>query len=63
MKTALFLSEYDLSTVHYLCSYYIDNANLDRQDVDYITELQNRVENLMEVSKWTKNSYNKKFAY
>ena len=51
MKTALFLSNYDLSTVHYLCSYYIDNANLDRQDVDYITELQNRVENLMEVSK------------
>ena len=51
MKTALFLSEYDLSTVHYLCSYYKDNANLDTQDVDYITELQNRVENLMEVSK------------
>ena len=49
MKTALFLSEYDLSTVHYLCTYYKDNANLDRQDVDYITELQNRVENLMEV--------------
>ena len=49
MKTALFLTEYDLSTVHYLCSYYKDNANLDTQDVDYITELQNRVENLMEV--------------
>ena len=49
MKTALFLSEYDLSTVHYLCSYYMDNANLDRQDVDYITELQSRVDKLMEV--------------
>ena len=49
MKTALFLSEYDLSTVHYLCSYYIDNANLDRQDVEYINELQNRVDKLMEV--------------
>ena len=35
MKTALFLSEYDLSTVHYLCSYYIDNANLDKEDEDY----------------------------
>ena len=44
MKTALFLTDYDLSTVHYLCSYYMDNANLDRQDEDYITELQNRVE-------------------
>ena len=49
MKTALFLSDYDLSTVHYLCSYYIDNAKLDRQDVDYITELQSRVDKLMEV--------------
>ena len=51
MKTALFLTDYDLSTVHYLCSYYIDNANLDAQDVEYINELQSRVENLMEVSK------------
>jgi len=49
MKTALFLTDYDLSTVHYLCSYYMDNANLDRQDVDYITELQSRVDKLMEV--------------
>ena len=46
MKTALFLSEYDLSTVHYLCSYYIDNANLDKEDEDYINELQGRVEKL-----------------
>ena len=50
MKTSLFLSEYDLSTVHYLCSYYMDNANLDKEDIDYINELQNRVENLMEVN-------------
>ena len=51
MKTALFLSEYDLSTVHYLCTYYKDNANLDAQDVDYINELQNRGNSLMEVTK------------
>ena len=49
MKTAPFLSEYDLSTVYYLCSYYIDNANLDAQDVEYINELQSRVDKLMEV--------------
>ena len=49
MKTALFLSDYDLSTVHYLCSYYMDNANLDKEDIDYITELQSRVDKLMEV--------------
>ena len=46
MKTALFLTDYDLSTVHYLCSYYIDNANLDKEDEDYINELQGRVEKL-----------------
>ena len=50
MKTALFLTNYDLSTGHYLCSYYMDNANLDKEDIDYINELQNRVENLMEVN-------------
>ena len=43
------LSTYDLSTVHYLCSYYKDNANLDKEDIDYINELQNRVNSLMEV--------------
>ena len=51
MRTAPSLSEYDLSTVHYLCSYYKDNANLDAQDVEYINELQNRVNSLMEVTK------------
>ena len=50
MKTALFLTDYDLSTFHYLCSYYKDNANLDAQDVEYINELQSRVDKLMEVS-------------
>ena len=44
MKTSL--TTYDLSTVHYLCSYYIDNANLDKEDEDYINELQGRVEKL-----------------
>ena len=51
MKTALFLSDYDLSTVHYLCSYYMDNANLEKEDIDYINELQSRVDKLMEVHK------------
>ena len=46
MKTALFLSEYDLSTVYYLCSFYMDNADLDFQDKAYINELQSRVEKL-----------------
>ena len=54
MKTALFLSDYDLSTVHYLCSYYKDNANLDKEDIEYINELQNRVDSLLFILiKWT----------
>ena len=57
MKTALFLSEYDLSTVHYLCSYYKDNANLDKEDIDYINELQSRVEKLFK--KEVRNSWMK----
>ncbi len=51
MKSALFLSDYDLSTVHYLCSYYIDNANLDQEDIDYINELQSRCTKLLEFGK------------
>ena len=57
MKIALFLSEYDLSTVHYLCSYYKDNANLDEEDIDYINELQSRVEKLFK--KRVRNSWRK----
>ena len=49
MKTALFLSEYDLSTVYYLCSFYMDNADLDFQDKAYIKELQNRVDKLFDI--------------
>ena len=57
MKTAPFLSEYDLSTVHYLCNYYKDNANLDEEDIDYINELQSRVEKLFK--KRVRNSWRK----
>ena len=47
MKTAL--STYDLSTVHYLCSYYKDNANLDFEDWEFIDDLQHRVSLEMEL--------------
>jgi len=50
MKTTSSLSEYDLSTVYYLCSFYMDNADLDFQDKAYIKELQKRVDKLMEIS-------------
>tara|TARA_A100000164_G_scaffold102176_1_gene89467 strand:- start:394 stop:540 length:147 start_codon:yes stop_codon:yes gene_type:complete len=42
------LSNYDLSTVYYLCSFYRDNADLDFEDKAYINELQKRVDDLME---------------
>jgi len=47
MKTALFLSDYDLSTFYYLCSFYMDNADLDFADKAYIKELQKKVDDLM----------------
>ena len=40
MKTALFLSDYDLSTLHYICSYYKYNENLDK---DFIKNLSNKL--------------------
>ena len=57
MRTALFLSDYYLYTVHYLCSYYKYNANLDKEDIDYINELQSRVEKLFK--KRVRNSWRK----
>ena len=47
MKTALFLSEYDLSTVHYLCSYYIDNANLDEDENEWLSLLKDKIDKIM----------------
>ena len=47
MKTSL--STYDLSTVHYLCSYYKDNANLDFEYWEFIDDLQHRVSLEMEL--------------
>ena len=41
------LSNYDLSTDYYLCSFYIDNADLDFEDKAYINELQKKVDDLM----------------
>mgnify|MGYP005727098243 CR=1 FL=1 len=43
------LSTYDLSTIHYLCSYYKDNANLDFEDWEFIDDLQHRVSLEMEL--------------
>ncbi len=44
------LSEYDLSTVYYLCSFYMDNAELEFEDKAYIKDLQKKVDALMEVA-------------
>ena len=44
------LSEYDLSTVYYLCSVYRDNAELEFEDKAYIKDLQKKVDALMEVA-------------
>tara|TARA_Y100001972_G_scaffold12233_1_gene13150 strand:- start:300 stop:488 length:189 start_codon:yes stop_codon:yes gene_type:complete len=53
------LSKYDLSTIHYLCSYYKDNANLDFEDWEYIDDLQHRVSLEMELEE--EDDYNPEF--
>ena len=41
------LDNYELSTIHYTISYYIDNANLDEDEMEWIGLLRDKVESIM----------------
>ena len=41
------LDNYELSTVHYTLSYYIDNANLDEDEVEWLNLLKEKVDSIM----------------
>ena len=41
------LDNYELSTVHYTLSYYIDNANLDEDEVEWLNLLKEKVDSMM----------------
>ena len=43
------LDNYELSTLHYTVSYYIDNANLDEDEMEWIGLLRDKVESIMEM--------------
>ena len=47
MEIIMKLDNYELSTIHYTISYYIDNANLDEDEMEWIGLLRDKVESIM----------------
>ena len=41
------LDNYDLSTSHYALFYYMDNANLDEDEMEWINLLREKVDSIM----------------
>ena len=41
------LDNYDLSTIHYTLFYYMDNANLDEDEMELINLLREKVDSIM----------------
>ena len=41
------LDNYELSTIHYTLSYYIDNANLDEDENEWLILLKEKVDSIM----------------
>ena len=41
------LDNYELSTVHYALFYYMDNANLDEDEVEWLNLLREKVDSIM----------------
>ena len=41
------LDNYELSTLHYTVSYYIDNANLDEDENEWLNLLKEKVDSIM----------------
>ena len=43
------LDNYELSTLHYTVSYYIDNANLDEDENEWLNLLKNKIDSIMQM--------------
>ena len=41
------LDNYDLSTIHYALYYYMDNADLDEEDIEWCNLVREKVDSLM----------------
>ena len=39
---------YELSTIHYTIGYYIDNANLDEDENEWLNLLKDKIDNIMQ---------------
>ena len=43
------LDNYELSTLHYTVSYYIDNANLDEDENEWLSLLKDKIDSIMQL--------------
>ena len=41
------LDNYELSSIHYTLFYYMDNANLDEDEVEWLNLLREKVDSIM----------------
>ena len=47
MEIIMKLDNYELSTIHYTIGYYIDNANLDEDENEWLNLLKEKVDSIM----------------
>ena len=47
MEIVMKLDNYELSTIHYTISYYIDNANLEEDENEWLNLLKEKVDSIM----------------
>ena len=43
------LDNYELSTLHYTIKYYIDNANLDDDETEWLHLLRGKIDSIMQM--------------
>ncbi len=43
----MLLDNFELSTIHYTLFYYIDNANLDEDEIEWLNLVREKVNNIM----------------
>ena len=43
----MLLDNYELSTIHYTLFYYLDNANLDEDEIEWLNLVREKVNNIM----------------
>jgi len=43
----MILDNFELSTIHYTLFYYLDNANLDEDEIEWLNLVREKVNNIM----------------